>query len=86
MDVTHVFKTCPPQLPFILVQRKSRWAWYDYGVGAGSGVTLGLSPRQIGMGLPLPSLSRSCCVKTQCWVQWLHSGLCLPHLLFPVAE
>lgn len=84
MDVTRLFKTRPPQLPFILLERKSRWDEYDHGVGADSDVTLGPSPRQIGMGLP--SLSHSCCVKPQCWVQWLHSGLCLPHLLFPVAE
>lgn len=31
MNVTHLFKTCSPQLPFILVERKRRWDWYDSG-------------------------------------------------------
>lgn len=66
MDMTHLFETCPPQLPFVLVERKSRWEPLEWPRG-GCDVTPGRSPRQISVGVP--SLKHSCYVKPQCWVQ-----------------
>lgn len=83
MNVTHLFKTCPPQLPFLLVERKRRWDWYDSGGRAVMWLWVRLPGR-------LAWVCQACSIlamlSPSVGFKWLHSGVRLLHLLFPVAE
>lgn len=82
LDMTHLFSRSPPQLPFVSVERRSRWDHLERQPQA---------PRLWSDSRPIAQADGHRRAKSVgalvtrshvLWSKWFQSGLCLLHLLF----